>query len=144
MLLYNYVKFRGHKTIGTSIFFHPSVAADTKYSSVRYFPHEIADLSIALDFMTREDSPIHDRRDNQEWALRYVSLLWLSLVVRIPFDLALFDPEDQPDKSANTIQALGENYLAKAGLERTAAAILLSRLFMRLDSFCPQLGQPSS
>jgi tubulin-specific chaperone D len=128
-LLYMYIKFRGHKTISRCSF----VGLKAKYQytvSVRYFPHEVADLSIALDFILAPDSPT---QQNWQWELRYVVLLWLSLIVRIPFDLSLFDPENQPHKSANALQSVGEKYMSKAGPERTAAALLLSRLFMRYN-----------
>ncbi|EMD39955.1 hypothetical protein CERSUDRAFT_45983 [Gelatoporia subvermispora B] len=104
LLLYNYIKFP------------------------RFFPHEIADLSIALDFIS--SSPVHAR---ENWALRYVTLLWLSLICMIPFDLEQFDEPDSLGGTATRIEGVGKSYLSKAGLEREGAAILLSRLYMRKD-----------
>ncbi|KAL1722870.1 armadillo-type protein [Schizophyllum commune] len=111
-LLYNYVKFRGSKTI------------------TRFFPHEVPDLAIAIDYMTREGSPTHD---STQWALRYVVLLWLSLICMIPFDLAQFDEEDQVGRTADLLETLGKKYVDRAGLEREGAASLLARLYMRRD-----------
>ncbi|KAL1689403.1 armadillo-type protein [Schizophyllum commune] len=111
-LLYNYVKFRGSKTI------------------TRFFPHEVPDLEIAIDYMTREGSPTHD---STQWALRYVVLLWLSLICMIPFDLAQFDEEDQVGRTADLLETLGKKYVDRAGLEREGAASLLARLYMRRD-----------
>ncbi|KAL1728580.1 armadillo-type protein [Schizophyllum commune] len=111
-LLYNYVKFRGSKTI------------------TRFFPHEVPDLAIAIDYMTREGSPTHD---STQWALRYVVLLWLSLICMIPFDLAQFDEEDQVGRTADLLENLGKKYVDRAGLEREGAASLLARLYMRRD-----------
>lgn len=112
LLLYGYIKFRGHKTI------------------TRFFPHEIADLPIALNFMLMEQSIVHS---NPQWALRYVMMLWLSLVVMIPFDLAQFDDESKFGHTARSLESVGKLYLGKAGLERDGAALLLSRLYMRKD-----------
>ncbi|OCH86383.1 TBCD protein [Obba rivulosa] len=113
LLLYNYVKFRGYKTI------------------TRFFPHEIADLSLALEFISSSDSPT---QDPYNWALRYVTLLWLSLICMIPFDLEQFDEPDSIGNTAAKIEIVAKSYLSKAGLEREGAAILLSRLYLRKDT----------
>ncbi|TFK40548.1 TBCD protein [Crucibulum laeve] len=112
-LLYNYIKCRGYKTI------------------IRFFPHEIADLSIALDFMLL---PNGLAQDGSQWALRYVVLLWLSLICMLPFDLVQFDEADQKGRTASLIESVAKSQLGKAGLERVGAALLLSRLFMRKDT----------
>ncbi|THH16982.1 hypothetical protein EW146_g3747 [Bondarzewia mesenterica] len=106
LLLYNYIKCRGYKTI------------------IRFFPHEIADLSIALEFIRSMGSI----SDSSLWSLRYVVLLWLSLICMIPFDLAQFDETQQSGRTAAAIEATAKTHLAKAGLEREGATILLSRL----------------
>ncbi|TRM60520.1 armadillo-type protein [Schizophyllum amplum] len=111
-LVYAYVKFRGYKTI------------------TRFFPHEVPDLAIAMDYMTRDGSPTHDAA---QWALRYVVLLWLSLICMIPFDLAQFDEDNQIGRTSSALEALGKQHLGRAGLEREGAAVLLARLYMRRD-----------
>ncbi|TFY52216.1 hypothetical protein EVJ58_g10139 [Rhodofomes roseus] len=111
--MYHYIKFRGYKTI------------------TRFFPHEIADLTIALDYMLLPNSPALVRWN---WPLRYVTLLWLSLVCMIPFDLDQFDESDRAGETAEKIESLGKEYLDRAGLEREGAAILLARLYMRKDT----------
>ncbi|KAF9468537.1 tubulin folding cofactor D C terminal-domain-containing protein [Collybia nuda] len=112
-LLYSYVKCRGYKTI------------------IRFFPHEIADLSIALDFMLLPDSSIQDRSN---WPLRYMVLIWLSLICMLPFDLAQFDDADRVAYTATALETSAKSYLGNAGLAREGAAILLSRLYMRKDT----------
>ncbi|EEB94562.1 hypothetical protein MPER_06603 [Moniliophthora perniciosa FA553] len=112
MLLYSYIKFRGYKTI------------------IRFFPHEVADLGVAVGYMQLPDGFIHEP---SQWTLRYVLLLWLSLICMIPFDLAQFD-EDEKGQTAKVIEEIAKRYLGKAGLEREGAAILLSRLYMRQDT----------
>jgi hypothetical protein len=95
---------------------------------VQFLPHEIGDLQPTLDYMRCES-----KRGSayQNWHLRYVLLLWLSLICRIPFDLALFDDETKHSTTAQTLVATGEQWLYKAGLERFAAATLLARVYMR-------------
>jgi tubulin-specific chaperone D len=49
----------------------------------------------------------------------------------IPFDLAQFDEDGQPGRTAEAVESIGKSYLGKAGIDRDAAALLLSRLYMR-------------
>lgn len=95
---------------------------------VRFFPHEIADLSIALEFLLL---PQGLTRDPNQWTLRYVVLIWLSLICMIPFDLAQFDEVGKDDYTASLIESSARELLGKAGLEREGAALLLSRLYTR-------------
>lgn len=112
-LLYNYIKCRGYKTITS------------------FFPHEIADVTIAIEFMRLPDGP---SAEPSQWTLRYVVLLWLSLVCRIPFDLDQFDEDGQTGGTASALESTAMKHLGKAGLEREGAAILLSRYYMRKDT----------
>jgi tubulin-specific chaperone D len=106
---------------------HPSPPS----SPVRFFPHEVADLSIALAYMLLP-APAAPPQDPPNWALRYVVLLWLSLVCRLPFDLAQFDDDDEcPGRTAARLDALARGFLGRAGLEREGAVALLSRLYTR-------------
>ncbi|KAG2010206.1 TBCD protein [Coprinopsis cinerea AmutBmut pab1-1] len=112
-LLYKYTNFRGYKTI------------------VRFFPHEVSDLSVVLDYI-RIRADFVDLPN--QWALRYVVLLWLSIVCMIPFDLSQLDEPGSIGKVADTVEDLGKKYLDRAGLEKEGAALLLSRLYMRKDT----------
>jgi len=96
--------------------------------AARFFPHEIADVTIAIDFMRLPTGPA---AHPSQWPLRYVVLLWLSLVCRIPFDLDQFDELGHKGRTASTLEATAKQYLNYAGLEREGAAVLLSRLYMR-------------
>lgn len=95
---------------------------------VRFFPHEIADLSIALDYMRLPNGLVHE---SSQWALRYVILLWLYLICMIPFDLVQFDETENMGATAAAIESIAMTYLGRAGLEREAAVLLLSRLYTR-------------
>ncbi|KDQ25817.1 hypothetical protein PLEOSDRAFT_31767 [Pleurotus ostreatus PC15] len=111
--LYGYIRFRGYKNI------------------VKFFPHEIADLSIARDYMLHENGFFHVP---SEWELRYIVFLWLSLVCMIPFDLSQFDEVAQRGRTAQIIEEQARGQLHKTGLERDGAALLLSRLYVRGDT----------
>lgn len=88
-------------------------------------------MSIALDYMTLPDGPT---QKPSLWSLRYVVLLWLSLICMIPFDLAQLDETDRMGETAVKVESLGKFHLGKAGLEREGAASLLSRFYMRKDT----------
>ncbi|KAK0503901.1 TBCD protein [Armillaria luteobubalina] len=113
LLLYGYVKCRGYKTI------------------IRFLPHEIADLSIALSYMQNANTLVVGV---DQWALRYTFLLWLSLICMLPFDLAQFDEFEGGNQTALSIELVGKRFLSNAGLEREGAAIMLSRLYTRKDT----------
>ena len=68
---------------------------------------------------------------NWHWAIRYTVMLWLSLICKIPFNLSQFDEPGHIGETAAALEELGKKYLDRAGLEREAAASLLSRLYMR-------------
>ncbi|KAI0657425.1 TBCD protein [Cubamyces menziesii] len=112
LLLYTFIKFRGYKTI------------------TRFFPHEIADLDVVLNYISAPNSPAND---SIQWPVRYAFLLWLSLVCMIPFDLEQFDEVGHAGETASRVEAVGKSMLGKAGVDREGAAILLSRLYMRKD-----------
>ncbi|KAG5635354.1 hypothetical protein H0H81_011555 [Sphagnurus paluster] len=128
-LLYSYIKLRGYKTISQFILsFH---CEPSEQKTVRFFPHEIADLSIALEALVSPAGLIHEPF---QWALRYVVLVWLSLVCIIPFDLAQFDEVDRAGYTMDSLESSAKVFLGKAGLDREGAALLLSRLYMRKDA----------
>jgi len=125
-LMHNYVKFRGYKTISQLNTTPPLLTIDEK--AVRFFPHEIEDLSIALEFLLLPGGPIHH---SQMWSLRYTILLWLSLICMIPFDLAQFDDAEHEGRTAAMVESVAKSFLGKSGLEREGAALLLSRFYIR-------------
>lgn len=127
MTLHELIKTRGAKTVG-EIFSSRRRAnfALTRTSLVRCFPHGTADLEIALKYF-KIVNPISKY---WAWYLRYVTLLWLSLVVMLPFDLAQFDT-GSPGETFAALEDVGKSNLARAGLDREAAALLLARLYAR-------------
>lgn len=109
---------------------------------VSFFPHQVSDLHVAIDFMHYLDTKSSDRPLIELWAARYLILLWLSLICRLPFDLSQFDDvvagapsqigdQTKIETAAMKIENIGKVYLDKAGLERDGAALLLARFYSR-------------
>ena len=65
LLLTQVCKVRGYKTI------------------VRFFPHEVSDLEQVTEMLHfQEETP---------WEVPYILVLWLSIIVLVPFDLTTID-----------------------------------------------------
>ena len=62
------IKVRGHKV------------------AVRHFPHEVHHVEAVLDILETQNTEA-----SENWETRYVLLLWMSMLVLIPFHLARFD-----------------------------------------------------
>lgn len=133
---------------------------------LRFFPHEVSDLQPVFSLLRRQDPRAHD-----VWEVRYVLLLWLCMLVRVPFDLTTVLEEDnvvqqqqqhsqsqrlhRPEVDAGTlppapavpaslVDALLEaarSYLADTGKCRDAAALLIAQLLTRPDLKDACLGE---
>jgi len=102
--------------------------------SVRFFPHQVEDLSTALSCLSPSADPAV--LASIEWAYRYVVLLWLSLIIKIPFGLVRFDDGDafpvqensgtgELETATATVQKLenlGKKYLQFPGMEGIGAS----------------------
>ncbi|KAJ3289980.1 hypothetical protein HDU79_003644 [Rhizoclosmatium sp. JEL0117] len=117
-LLYVLCKVRGYKTV------------------VRFLTHEAKDLEPTLaQLRSTPATP-------QYWPTRYILLLWLSLIVMTPFDLATIDSSlDTRVQSSgqqlglvDTLVMQGKQFLSSTGKEYEGAAILLTRLLTRRDT----------
>lgn len=113
-LLYSYAKVRGYKTI------------------LRFFPHEVGDVIPTVEALRHFQ--VQETNTTDTWELRYVLLLWLSLVCMIPFDLKNFSAT-----IADEIVIICQTFLESPGKERDAAAITLGKLFQRRDTAQTQL-----
>jgi tubulin-specific chaperone D len=88
--------------------------------------HEVADLEPTLQYLLQVSNH-HDL-----WETRYILLLWLSLIIMIPFDLKIIDSAAAGQKSlVETVLEQGKMYLCVPGKESEGAAIMLSRLLTR-------------
>ena len=88
---------------------------------MRLFPHEVADLGILLHLFS--DPTV---LEGATWELRYVLLLWFSLVAMLPFALGA-----GPSGAGARVREIGMSYLAESSKERDAAVTLLSRYYSR-------------
>ncbi|CEQ43072.1 SPOSA6832_04967 [Sporobolomyces salmonicolor] len=119
-LIYFLTKVRGAKTI------------------VRFFPHEVTDLVLLVRLLSpSSSSPSSSTAPSataeiasSSWELRYVLLLWLSVAVRLPFDLARLDPG-----TGEAIEEVGMRYLGTASKERDGATEVLARFYARRVPF---------
>lgn len=128
-LLYFIIKVRGYKTI------------------VRFFPHSVHDLSLVVSsfalILPKSDTQFSQINETfsqeDQWPLRFILLLWLSLICTLPFDLSRFDQlktlQAQNIPAREYIERVGWSYLRFPGKEREASALVLAKLLSREDVF---------
>lgn len=117
------------------------------YKSVfRFFPHQVSDLELAVSLLEKchaTNSVSSLRHESTgEMETKCIVLLWLSILVLIPFDLSSVDTSiasrnnaggDGPPPLVMRIIEICKDYLSNAGPMRTIAGLLLSRLLTRPD-----------
>ena len=106
-ILYYLCKARGYKTI------------------LKFFSHSVSDLEPVLEFTTM--------LMNVDWEVTYISLLWLSLIVLVPFDLKKIDSDDYELSITERILALSRNHMNQVGRVYEAAGSLWMRALSRHD-----------
>nr|KAJ3417659.1 hypothetical protein HK105_000960 [Polyrhizophydium stewartii] len=127
-LLFRLAKTRGHKVI------------------VRFFTHEVADLEPVLAYLefiaeiqtlaeTRPaEMPPMPRRMHSYWEMRYILLLWISLIAMVPFDLARVDSGSSDGvKLVDRMLDLAKRFIGAVGVEYDGAAVLIMRVLTRKD-----------
>ncbi|KAI9032334.1 armadillo-type protein [Hyaloraphidium curvatum] len=109
-------------------------------TTVRLFTNSPAELTPLLAFLSLIPRPSVDYRP---WASRFVVLLWLSLVVMVPFDLRTIDSsaaltvegdEGRPGLLRQIIESCKNMFAQATGKDGEAAGILLARLLGRSDA----------
>ena len=100
---------------------------------VKLMPHDVADLEPAALALICSDAS-----DSNEWTTRYVLLLWLSILVLVPFNLETVDSNSGLTAESGPLlpQLIStcQGYLADAGPVRDAAALCLAKLLTRPDT----------
>lgn len=84
----------------------------------------MTDFSLLLSHIT-SSSTFH----SYPWEARYILLLWLSLVINIPFSLDKFGEDVYTSLEQDVLKA----WLGTTGKEREAAALFGSKYFTRKD-----------
>ncbi len=93
----------------------------------KLLPHEASDLEPVLFTLQCQD-----RSDSSTWENRYVLLLWLSMLVLVPFDIGTIDSSATSTLTC-TVVHLCRSTLLDAALTREAAAVCLGSLLTRPD-----------
>ncbi|CAN8280534.1 unnamed protein product [Cochlearia groenlandica] len=113
---------------------------------IKFFPHQVSDLELAvllLDKCHTTTSVSSLRQESTgEMEAKCVTLLWLSILVLVPFDISSVDTSIANDKSFGVgdlaplvLKILGfcKDYLCNAGPMRRISGLLLSKLLTRPD-----------
>lgn len=106
-VLYSLCKTRGYKTI------------------LKFFSHSVSDLEPVLEFTIG----LHD----VDWEISYICLLWLSLIILVPFDLKKIDSQDQAVSITERILNLSKDNMKLVGRVYEAASSLWMRALSRHD-----------
>ncbi|KAL6557242.1 hypothetical protein OROMI_017592 [Orobanche minor] len=115
-------------------------------SVIKFFPHQVSDLEIAVALLEKcqhtNASTSLRQESTGEMETKCIILLWLSILVLIPFDISSVDTsiangysgkKDDPSPLVLRILESCKGYLSNAGPMRTIAGLLLSRLLTRPD-----------
>nr|GMD59348.1 tubulin-folding cofactor D [Ipomoea batatas] len=113
---------------------------------IKFFPHQVSDLELAVSLLEKCHNAHSETSLRQEstgeMEAKCVILLWLSILVLIPFDISSVDTSvtdsqcmsrDEPPPLALRIIECSKDYLSNAGPMRTIAGLLLSKLLTRPD-----------
>nr|XP_016438894.1 PREDICTED: tubulin-folding cofactor D-like isoform X2 [Nicotiana tabacum] len=108
---------------------------------VKFFPHQVSDLELAVSLLEKchNAQAITSLRHEStgEMEAKCVILLWLYILVLIPFDISSVDNNytggDELPQLVLRILVLSKEYLESSGPMRTIAGLLLSRLLTRPD-----------
>ncbi|KAI9126819.1 hypothetical protein K1719_002415 [Acacia pycnantha] len=128
IIIYSLVTVSGYKTV------------------IKFFPHQVSDLELAVSLLEKchHTSSLTSLRQEStgEMEAKCVMLLWLYILVLIPFDISTVDTSIANNTNLNDLELtplvsriLGfcKDYLSTAGPMRTMAGLVLSRLLTRPD-----------
>lgn len=95
---------------------------------IRHLPHEVADFEPVLQLLEAQDCT-----DSSTWTTRYVLLLWLSIIVMIPFHMSRLDNFEETNKKTvmNRMMDVCKTYVIVADKCRDAASYLNARFLTR-------------
>ncbi|KAM7536516.1 hypothetical protein Aperf_G00000083754 [Anoplocephala perfoliata] len=96
-------------------------------SLVRLMPHTVDDLEPVFDLLKSQDI-----KDRDNWQTRYVLLLWLSIVVMVPFALERLEKPDKPPLVERIISE-AQRHVVLGDITQVAAAHLLAKFISRPD-----------
>nr|CDS28117.2 tubulin specific chaperone D [Hymenolepis microstoma] len=102
-------------------------------SLVRLMPHTVDDLELVFDLLRSQDE-----NDRYNWQTRYVLLLWLSIVIMVPFALERLEKSGKPPLVERIISE-AKRYVVREDITQIAAAHLLAKFISRPDVYPSKL-----
>ncbi|KAL6981772.1 hypothetical protein U1Q18_023393 [Sarracenia purpurea var. burkii] len=128
------------------IIIHSLVTVCGYKAVIKFFPHQVSDLELAVSLLEKchvAKSVTSLRHESTgEMEAKCVILLWLSILVLVPFDISSVDTSivyssnlgaDESPPLVLRILQFSKDYLSNAGPMRTIAGLVLSRLLTRPD-----------
>lgn len=113
---------------------------------IKFFPHQVSDLELAVSLLDKchNTNSVSSLRQEStgEMEAKCVILLWLSILVLVPFDISTIDTSIANDTNLGELEpaplvlriiGFSKDYLSNAGPMRAIAGLLLSRLLTRPD-----------
>ncbi|KAK9056251.1 hypothetical protein SSX86_027347 [Deinandra increscens subsp. villosa] len=113
---------------------------------IRFFPHHVSDLEPAVSLLEKchgtTTGTALRQESTGEMETKCVILLWLSILVLVPFDISSVDSSivntqsvdaNEPPPLVARILKISKEYLSSAGPMQTIAGLLLSKLLTRPD-----------
>ncbi|PNY04717.1 tubulin-specific chaperone D-like protein, partial [Trifolium pratense] len=124
-----------------------SVVTVCGYKSViKFFPHQVSDLELAVSLLEKchHTNSVSSLREEStgEMEAKCVMLLWLYILVLVPFDISSVDTSIVSSDNLSefelvplVLRIIGfcKDYLSASGPMRTMAGLVLSRLLTRPD-----------
>ena len=110
---------------------------------MKLFSHEAEDLENILELL------LHQKlEDTTFWYINYILLLWMSILLLVPFDLHSIDSseEQKGEKQENMITKIlnyGKEAIRTTGKCREGGAIMLSKFLTRPDIVKVRIIKPS-
>ncbi|CAL4934301.1 unnamed protein product [Urochloa decumbens] len=114
-------------------------------SVIKFFPHQVSDLELAVALLekchTMSSATALRQESTGEMETKCVVLLWLYILVLIPFDISTVDTSIATDSVDGTevvplvtrILDICKDYLSSSGPMRRISGLLLARLLTRPD-----------
>ncbi|VDL94516.1 unnamed protein product [Schistocephalus solidus] len=94
---------------------------------IRLMPHTVDDLEPVFNLLSSQDCT-----DKQNWQTRYVLLLWLSIVVMVPFGLSRLEKPGKPPLIARILNE-AKRHVVLDEVTQEAAAYLIAKFISRPD-----------
>jgi len=107
-----------------------------------FFPHEARDFEPVILYLLSVQNGVNSSA--QPWESNYVMLIWLSLILLMPFDLKILDSDiskhflksDLTKESSGIVKviiSICQKFLDSSTRTTSAASVCLGRLFTRSD-----------